>query len=194
VSDREAKRVVTKVPRLWKTLAVSVLSVWASSFACFYLLEFRDRLLYRTLGTSLTFLLAGLAYPLIAALPLSRLVSRRSTKSFVVAFFIAFVVAVAVLAVVFKAVGGLLGAYGGGFLAIWFLGSALGHYLNSDGPFIRDGGLLACWALTGDYLGYSARGLAVTLGGVMVYASINSLFLGSGLGTLLWHVQRTGRR
>lgn len=94
---------------------------------------------------------------------------------------------------VLRAVGGLLGAYAGGFVAIWFLGSALNRYLNSDPRFIINGGLLACWTLIGDYLGYNARGLTDDpLRGAMLYATIYGLFLGSGLGTLIWHVQRKG--
>jgi hypothetical protein len=186
--------VISKVPTLRKALAVSILSIWTASLVCFYLLEFRDRLLYRTLGTSLA-LLVGLAYPLIAAVPLSRLVSRRPTKGFIVTFLIAFLGAIALLAVVLRTVGGLLGAYAGGFLAIWFLGSALNRYLNSDARFIINGGLLACWTLIGDYLGYNTRGLTDDLlRGAVLYASIYSLFLGSGLGTLMWHVQRNGGR
>jgi hypothetical protein len=187
--------VITNVPTLRKALAVSILSIWTASLVCFYLLEFHDRLLYRTLGISLALLLVGLAYPLIAAVPLSQLVSRRPTKGFIVAFLIAFFGAITLLAVVLRAVGGLLGAYAGGFGAIWFLGSALNRYLNSNARFIINGGLLACWTLIGDYLGYHARGLADDpFRGAMLYASIYGLFLGSGLGTLLWHVQRNGGR
>lgn len=180
----------TGAPSLWKSLAVSILSIWGASLLCFYLLEFRQRLLFRTLGPSLTFLLVGLAYPLIAAPPLSRLVSRRSTKSFMVTFFVTFIVAVTLMAVILKIVGGLVGAYGGGLLAIWFFGSAMTYFLNSDSHFLRVGALLACWTFLGDFIGYNAREYIAGTGGVIANASIYGLFLGSGLGTLLYHVQR----
>jgi predicted Na+-dependent transporter len=135
-------------------------------------------------------LLVGLAYPLIAAPPLSRLVARRSTKSFVVTFFVTFMVAVALMAVVLKTVDGLVGGYGAGFLAIWFFGAAMTHFLNSDSHFLRIGALLACWTFLGDFFGYNAREYIAGAGGVIAYASIYALFFGSGLGTLLHHVQK----
>jgi hypothetical protein len=175
---------------LWKSLTVSILSIWGSTLLCFFLLEFRQRLLFRTLGPSLTYLLLGLAFPLIAAPPVSRLVSRRSTKSFVVTFFVIFMVAVALMAVVLKIVDGLVGGYGAGFLAIWFFGSAMTHFLNSGSHFLRLGALLACWTFLGDFIGYNAREYIAGTGGVIAYASIYGLFFGSGLGTLLHHIQR----
>jgi hypothetical protein len=51
---------------------------------------------------------------------------------------------------------------------------------------------LACWTFVGDYLGYNARNLLGGPAGMMTYASIYGVFLGSGLGALLWHVQKIG--
>jgi len=45
------------------------------------------------------------------------------------------------------------------------------------------------WVFLGDFIGYNSRHVLGGPRGIVIYASIYSLFLGSGLGTLLWHVQ-----
>jgi hypothetical protein len=174
---------------LSKSLAVSTLAVWIASIICFYLLDFRDQVLVRTLGPTITYLLVGSAYPLVVAFPLSRLVSTKPTVRFVVIFSVLFVVAVIVMATVLVLVPGVIGGYAAGATAISCLGSGIACYLDRRSNFLRIGFLLASWAFLGDYIGYNSRHVLGGPRGIVIYASIYSLFLGSGLGTLLWHVQ-----
>ncbi len=182
-------RMSTGSPSLTRSLALSLLTVWIASLFCFYFLEFRARLLVRTLGWPLTFLVIGSAYPILVAFPLSRLVSTRPRKNFVIAFCIVFMSALVLLGTIFMLVGGLVGAYGGGMFAIGFLGSAISYYLSPRSKFVWMGLLLACWVFVGDFAGYNLSNLLGGLGGIVAYASIYSVFLGSGIGALLWHTQ-----
>lgn len=177
---------------LSRSLAVSIPAVWISSLLCFYLLEFRDGVLLRTLGPTWTYLLVGSAYPLIVAFPLSRLVSTRRQGRFVVAFGGLFIAAIALMAVCLRLVPGLVGGYAAGVLAVSCLGCGISYYLNRRSNFIMIGSLLACWTFLGDFTGYNTRHMLGGLEGVMAYASIYSVFLGSGLGAILWYVQRGG--
>lgn len=130
---------------------------------------------------------------MVVAFPLSRLVSKRPPKHFVIAFCILLVLAIALLGLFFTIVGGLVGAYGGGMLALCFFGSAISYYLNPRSKFMLIGLLPACWTFVGDYTGYNTKNLLGGSRGVMAYASIYSIFLGSGLGMILWHVQRSDK-
>lgn len=182
----------TQRASLSKSLAVSIPAVWIASLICFYFLAFRDGVLLRTLGPTPTYLLVGLAYPLVVAFPLSRLVSTKRQERFVVAFSVLFMAAVALMAIFLRLVPGLVGGYAAGVIAISCLGSGISYYLDRRSNFIMVGFLLACWTFLGDYAGYHARNVLGGLEGVLAYASVYSVFLGSGLGAILWYVQRTG--
>jgi len=177
---------------LSKSLAVSVPTVWIASLICFYFLAFRDGILLRTLGPTPAYLAVGLAYPLVVVFPLSRLVSARRRKRFVVAFSVLFVVAVGLMAVFLKLVPGLVGGYAAGSVAISCLGCGISYFLNRRWNFIIVGVLLGCWTFLGDYAGYHLRDELGGLQGVLAYAGIYSVFLGSGLGATVWHTQRIG--
>jgi len=174
---------------LSKTLAVTTLTVWIANLICFYLLDFRDRVFVRTLGPTITYLLIGLAYPLVVAFPLSWVVPTKRTARFIVVFSGLFVLAVIVMAAVLVFVPGVIGGYAAGAIAIWCLGSGIARYLDRRSNFLRIGFLLASWVFLGDYIGYNLRHTLGELRGIVVYASTYSLFLGSGLGTVLWHAQ-----
>lgn len=175
---------------LLKSLAVSVPTVWVASIVCFYLLAFRDGLLLRWLGSTLAYLVVGSAYPLVVAFPLSRLILTRRPAGFIVAFSISFLTAIVLMAAILALFPGIVGGYAAGILAISCLGFGISYYINRRAPCAVIGLSLACWTFIGDYLGYNARNLLGGLAGTMAYASVYSVFLGSGLGALLWHVQR----
>ncbi len=170
---------------------MSVPAVWAASILCFYLLAFRDGLLLRSLGSTLTYLLVGSAYPLVVAFPVSKLVFTKRSAGFIVAFSLVFFTAIAIMAVTLALFPGIVGGYAAGVLAIWCLGFGISYYIDRRAHCAVIGLSLACWTFIGDFLGYNTRNLVGGLAGMMVYASIYSVFLGSGLGVLLWHIQRT---
>jgi hypothetical protein len=178
---------------LSRSLVVSTPSIWIASLICFYLLEFRDGILLRTIGPAPTYLLVGMAYLLIAACPLSTLISRKRRLSFGVVFGGFFVAAIGLMVLVLKLVPGVAGGFAAGAAAIWCLGSGISRFLDRGSNFLVIGFLLACWTFPGDYAGYSARHALGGLEGAAVYASIYGLFFGSGLGALLWHVQKNER-
>lgn len=172
-----------------RSLAIGVLASSIPCVFCFYLLEFRDGWLVRALGPARAYSLAGLAFALLAAFPLSRIVSTRRPGRFVVVFSLLCVVAMALMVAVLRLRPDRTGGYAAGFAAIWFLGSAIGYYLRPHWDSLVIGLLLAGWVFIGDYTGYHARTVIAGVAGAMVYAMSYSVFLGSGLGTILWRAQ-----
>lgn len=177
-------------PSLSKSLTTSTPAVWIASLICFWILEFHDGVLLRAFGPGPTYLLVGVAYLVIVAFPLSRLVSRKSPLSFGVALSGFFVAGIVLMIVVLKFIPGVAGGFVAGAAAVWCLGGGISWYLDRKSRFLTLGFLLACWTFPGDFAGYHARRALGGLEGASVYASVYSLFLGSGLGALLWYVQR----
>lgn len=179
---------------LLKSLAVSTLAVWIASLICFYFLEFHDGMLPRTLGFTAAYFLVGSAYPLVVAFPLSKLVLNKRPAGFVSAFTILFFAAIVLMTLILALVPGAVGGYAAGVLAISFLGFGISYYIGRKSICAMVGLLLGCWTFPGDYLGHNLKNLLSGSKGMIVYASIYSVFLGSGLGALLWYVQRTRTR
>ncbi len=173
-----------------RSVTVSIAAVWISSLVCFYFLQFRDAVLVRTLGPVGAYLLVGSAYPVVVGLSLSSLVSTKRRRSFVGVFSILFVAAILLMTAVLKLMPGVPGGYAAGLVAVSWLGGGICYYLNRQSKFILIGISLASWTFLGDFAGYSAQHVLGGLAGAMAYATTYSVFLGSGLGAIIWYVQK----
>ncbi len=175
---------------LLRALSVGIPAFWVAGLICFYIIKFSSGVLVQVLGPTFTYLLAGSVYPLVAAFPLSTLVSTKRPMGFICAFSLLMLTAIVLMAMFLKLVPGMVGGYAAGVLAIWSLGTGISCYIDRRSNVLIIGLSLACWSFLGNVLGHNSRNLLGTLAGWMAYASIYSVFLGSGMGAVLWYLQK----